>query len=368
MIEARLHFLVAGDPRQETGGYRYDRQILAGLRRQGWSGRLVGLPGRFPDPDAAAAGALARALEALPEGSCVILDGLVMGGLPMVLARHAQRLRLVAMVHHPLADETGLPAEPARRLRHTERQALARVDRVIVSSPFTAARLRAVYGVASHRLFVVEPGLDDRPAVSADAVPATQPPCLLCVATLIPRKGHRVLIEALARLRHLSWSCHCIGDLQRDPDCTRAVRHAIRHWKLEDRVHLLGVQPRDRLVAAYRRAWVLVHPSFYEGYGMVIAEALAQGTPVVATDAGALADTVPADSGLRVPTGDVSALAGALQRILLEPGLRDQLARASRVRARRFGTWAQAAAQFAAALRADIKGPGGSGLGDPHAG
>ena len=115
---------------------------------------------------------------------------------------------------------------------------------------------------------------------------------------------------------------------------------------------LTGELEGEALAAAFDRADIFVSASFYEGYGMAIAEALARGLPVVATSGGATAETVPADAGLLVPPGDAAALARALQRVLVEPGLQTQF-RQGAIRARaRLPSWNDTAAIIETALLA----------------
>src|SRR5262249_16826593 len=145
---------------------------------------------------------------------------------------------------------------------------------------------------------------------------------LLAVATVTPRKGHLILIEALARLADLDWHLLCVGSLERDPATATAFRQAIARHHLADRVTLAGEWPPERLGAAYRQADCFVLPSFHEGYGMAFAEALAHGLPIVATTGGAISETVPASAGLLVPPGDSAALAAALRRLMSDGELR----------------------------------------------
>ncbi|MFD2190569.1 glycosyltransferase family 4 protein [Pistricoccus aurantiacus] len=344
-----LVMIVPGDPDQRTGGYLYDARIVEALRRQGHRVEVIGLEGNFPQIDCRAREALQQALRDQPEGQAVIIDGLALGNLPAVAAEQASRLDLTALVHHPLGDESGL-SEPQRdAYLANECQALGQVARVIVTSNFTARRLKAL-GVEGP-IHVVEPGVDSAPlAERAWPAPPGQPVSLLCVATLTPRKGHAVLIEALADLIDHEWHCRLIGAADRDPDWTQCLRDQTREFGLESRISFDGECDVATLEAAYHQADVLVLPSFYEGYGMVITEALARGLPVIATTGGALADTLPAEAGWRVPPGDSKAFARALREWFENPPQREGY-RAGAVAARQtLADWTSAGIAFARAL------------------
>jgi glycosyltransferase involved in cell wall biosynthesis len=173
---------------------------------------------------------------------------------------------------------------------------------------------------------------------------------LLCVATVTPRKGHALLLQALAGLKPLNWQLHCVGSLTRDPATRAAVRALARDSGLADRIIWHGEVDAAALQAQYAAADLLVLASLHEGYGMVVAEALAAGLPVLATDAGALAQTLPPAAGWRVPAGDVPALQAALQTLVSDSALRARLAAGARAAGRLLPDWATQAARFAAVL------------------
>ncbi|PKO52778.1 MAG: glycosyl transferase family 1, partial [Betaproteobacteria bacterium HGW-Betaproteobacteria-21] len=158
----RCTFIVAGDPAQLTGGYVYDARIVDGLRARGWSVEVIGLAGRFPAPDAVAREAFADALAALPAGTRVVIDGLVMGGLPEVVGAHCRRLRMVALLHHLLGDEHGVDAAQRAAFLRSEAAALVQVGRIIATSAYTARRL-ADFVPRPIPIDVVEPGVDAAP-------------------------------------------------------------------------------------------------------------------------------------------------------------------------------------------------------------
>jgi len=347
-----LHVVVPGPIEQRTGGYIYDARIVSGLRELQWSVAVHSVHGAFPDPDRRARSSLVSTLAKIPTGRCVVIDGLAMGALPEPVRAEAERLRVLALVHHPLADETGLDAEARDRFKRLERAALTACAGVLVTSAFTAGRVQA-YGVQAERVRVVCPGTDRcSPAVGPQR---DEPPALLCVGSVTPRKGHDVLVRALARLRDLAWSCVCAGSLASAPGHVESVHDLIREARLDDRVSLIGECASGRLDALYRQASLFVLPSHYEGYGMALSDALARGLGVVSTTGGAIPHTVPSDAGVLVSPGDDAALTGALRDLLAEPGgteRRAALAAAARRHAETLPTWDQAAVGFAAAVRA----------------
>lgn len=360
MRSPRLHLVVPGPLDQQTGGYIYDARMAAGLRRRGWQVEIHNLQGRFPDADAAAAASLHGVLSALEDGSRVLVDGLALSGLPDPVLAHRGRLRILALVHHPVSDETGLSAEVRAGLAVRERNALAAAAGVIVTSSFTARGLGR-FGVPAARVRVALPGTDPAPPATGPAPGA--PPQLLSVASVVPRKGHDVLVGALARLRDLPWRCVCAGSLERAPDYVRRVRALVEEHGLAGRIRFAGECRRSALDRMYAGSSVFVLASHYEGYGMVLTEALARGLPVVSTTGGAIPDTVTSDAALLTPPGDDRALAGAIGS-LLDPDAgageqsgdgarrRAALAAAARRRAARLPDWDTAARTFEAHLLA----------------
>src|SRR5262249_34686375 len=155
---------------------------------------------------------------------------------------------LVALVHHPLALETGLNASDCARLRVSERAALGSARHVIATSKTTARLLAADYGVASDRMSIVEPGTDrvvPRPRIGTDEV------ALLAVGAVVPRKGYDALVAALARLKDLSWRLTIAGDRERSPQTARRLEMDIERCGLADRIKLLGAVSSEELGALY---------------------------------------------------------------------------------------------------------------------
>ena len=339
-----------------TGGYGYDRRMVEGLRARGWTVDVREIGGDFPHPAEGALDEAGRVLSSLPDDAVAVVDGLAFGAMPAQAEREAERLRLVALVHHPLASESGLDRQAAARLESSERRALATARLVIVTSRATAAGLSGFH-VPADRIAVVEPGTDRAPLSRGSGGPSVH---LLCVAAIVPRKGHETLVKALAAIPDRNWRLTCVGSVERDRPAAARLRLVIDEDGLADRVLLAGEQGTAEVGAAYESADVFVLPTLHEGYGMAVAEALARGLPVISTPTGAIADLVasaggPEDSdtgaaGILVPPGDVQALAAALRLVIGSARVRETLAVSARRVRDRLPTWDDQSARMAEVL------------------
>jgi len=343
----RAVFAVPGNLDTPTGGYAYDKRIIAELERMGWQIALIDLGDGFPRPsDAVRSQARAKLLSA-PAGWPIVVDGLALGVLPDAAAELANPL--VALVHHPLALEWGLSSEQAESLRQSERRALACPRAIVVTSTTTAKIVASDYGVPMERITIARPGNDPVPPAQGSGGDL---PHLLSVGAVVPRKGFDVLIDALARLTDLEWRLTIAGDLTRDPVTAERLQAYIARHGLTRRVATPGAVSSERLAALYRGADLFVLASRFEGYGMAYAEALAYGLPAIGTNAGAIPDTIPHETGLLVDSGDVTALADALRRAIANPRLRQLLSKSALAAAQQLPTWPQSAKIFAEALDA----------------
>lgn len=349
MVSKAATFAVPGSLDTPTGGYAYDRRIIGALRQRGWRIDVLDLGEGFPEPsEAVRAGALAALRRGEGEGP-VVIDGLALGVLPEAASVLGKGRPLVALVHHPLALESGLAPARADALRASERAALADAAQVVVTSPSTADLLAADYGVPRARISVVLPGTDRAPRATGSRGAEVD---LLAVGSLVPRKGYDILLAALARLRNLGWRLTIVGDAERNPQTAKALGAQVRDLGLRGRVFFTGALAPEALAERYATADLFVLASRFEGYGMAYAEAIVRGLPVVATTAGAIPATIPPGCGLLVPPNDVAALTDALAVALSDGARRRQWAETAWRAGRGFPTWEQSAARFAQALRA----------------
>jgi glycosyltransferase involved in cell wall biosynthesis len=342
-----MRFVVPGDIADTTlpsGGNSYDRRMSRAL-----AATELAIEGAWPAPGPAARAKLARTLADIPDQTLVLLDGLVACGVPEIVVPHADRLCLVILVHLPLAAETGLAPRVAADLDARERKTLHAARAVVVTSSWAARRLVEHHELDAAKVHAVPPGTDAAPPATG----AGGAPRLLCVASVTPRKGHDLLVEALAEVADLDWHCDCVGPMHRDPGHVERVRELIERHDLADRITLAGPRTGDDLAASYAEADLVVLPSRAETYGMVVTEALARRIPVLATDVDAVPDTLGtapdgAVPGILVPPEDVPALAEALRNFLTDPELRDRLRTAARERV--LEDWTTAVARMTAVL------------------
>ncbi|KPI05578.1 glycosyl transferase group 1 [Actinobacteria bacterium OK006] len=349
-----VHFVMPGgvdDASAPSGGNAYDRRLCLDLPGFGWQVHKHAVAGGWPRPSASARTELARTLSEFPDDSVVLLDGLVACGVPEIIAPEAERLRLAVLVHLPLGDETGLAPAVAAELDAKERATLRAVSAVVATSDWAVRRLVAHHGLAPERVHVAAPGADIAPLASGtDGVSR-----LLCVAAVTPRKGQHRLIEALATVTDLPWSCVCVGGLTQDPTYVAQLRVLIEKYGLGDRLHLAGPQAGAELDASYAAADLMVLTSYAETYGMAVTEALARGIPVLATDVGGLPEAVGRAPdggvpGILVPPENPAALAAELRGWFGEADVRRRLKAAARSRRAALDGWATTARSLAGVL------------------
>ena len=342
-------FAIPGDLSLPTGGYGYDRRVLALLGRHGIRAAHLQLPGTFPDPSADDLALTGRLFAAAPQGAVLLVDGLALGVIPPELIRRADR-PLVALVHHPLCLEAGLTPERARTLAASEIAVLAEARAVIATSPTTRQILVDDFGVPASRITVAEPGTD--PAARA---PPTDASLLLAVGSIVPRKGYDVLVAALGGLPdRLPWRLTIAG-AERDAATSSSLRWSIAGAGLSERITFAGAVSCSRLDELYGSAGIFVMPSLFEGYGMVLGEAMARGLPIVCTTGGAAAETVPDAAALKVAPGDAVALRAAISRLMLDEQLRRRMSDASWAAGQRLPRWDDTARLVAGALKGAVQ-------------
>lgn len=344
MSSHSVSFVIPGALETISGGYGYDRRLIEGLTNQGRNVSLVSLSSRFPNPTKEDTLEAAEKLAVFPDDETVLIDGLAFGALDKkVLAQI--KVPLVALIHHPLAFEVGLSADRREYLFQNELENLKLVSGIVVTSPSTAALLKAEYGVAEELITIAIPGTDQK-SISNNQ---SEPQLILSVGIQIPRKGHDVLLDALGKIISLPWHAIIAGPPS-DAIHAEKLRSKIVELGLTDRVELLGEVSADELERLYSRASIFALATRFEGYGMVFGEAMAYGLPIVSCSSGAVVDTVPETAGMLVQPDDPAAFAKALEKILLSEPLRQRFADGSTAAGKKLISWEQTSALVGEAL------------------
>lgn len=341
-----LTLLVPGPFDAVSGGYAYDRRMVAGLRDAGHDVDVVELGGQHPFADDVARAAAEAAWAGLAADAVPIIDGLGLPAFDGLAAQMAARFA-VGLIHHPTALETGFSEEQRAGLRAAEQKLMPLLGRVIVTSPATGERLAADFGVPAERIRVVVPGTEDAPRCAGSSDDVCR---LLSIGTVVPRKGHDVLLRSLHRLGDLNWELTIVGSESRDPVHAHGLRALAEELGIARHVRFAGELTGDALEGEWRRADIFALATHWEGYGMAIAEALKRGLPVAVCKGGAAGDLVPAEAGVVCEPGDIEQLRKALRRLIFSKELRGYLAENAWQAGQSLPSWDDQARAFAAAL------------------
>lgn len=338
----RIGLTLYGSIDERSGGFRYDRKLLEGLRQTGDTIELVELPWRRYHR-----GLLDNASRGLRDRLRVDVDVMLQDELAHPsLFRMNRRLPypIVSIVHHLRASET-------RRLaplyRAVERRYLGTVDGVVCNSTATRDAVTDL-GVDRERT-VLAPPAGDRfdPPIDDETIErrAREDPLqVVFVGNITPRKGLKTLIQGMAAAEATA-ELTVVGR-PLDEQYVADVRRSVRQNGLTDRVHVAGELSDSGLAAALRSSHVLAVPSQYEGFGIVYLEGMSFGLPAIASGAGGARDVVTdGETGVLVDPGDSAAIARALTRFADDTERLISMGQAARRRYESHPSWRETTAR-----------------------
>ncbi|MGX1503358.1 UNVERIFIED_CONTAM: glycosyltransferase involved in cell wall biosynthesis [Streptomyces graminofaciens] len=262
---------------------------------------------------------------------------------------------LVTTIHHPITVDRQLDLDAAETWQRRasvrrwygftrmQKRVARRLPSVLTVSGSSQQEIVDHLGVRRERVHVVHIGADTD-LFSPDPSVAEVPGRIVTTSSAdVPLKGLVHLVEALAKLRTENPEAHLVVVGKRAED--GPVAQLIERYGLDDAVRFVKGITDAELVDLVRSAQIACVPSLYEGFSLPAAEAMATGTPLVATTGGAIPEVAGPDGEtcLAVPPGDAEALAAALRRLLGDPDLRARLGDAGRARVLARFTWKQAA-------------------------
>jgi glycosyltransferase involved in cell wall biosynthesis len=344
----RVAFITVGDTGRKTGGYLYNGRVISGLRKRGFEIEEVVAGGASPEEQRTADPRFGSTFDP-STFDAIVVDALAR----IVVFRHLDRWLswqpVVALVHElpSVARSESGPETIASEQNYEE--PLLRADRLVAVSDHGRNVLLG-RGVSPERIHVVPPGFDGVPVGGGSHAQSDGPVRALCVAQWIERKGILTLVEAWMLRERKDAVLELIGETDADPDYAILVRDAIEAAP-RGSIVVSGCVDDASLGASYAAADLFVLPSRYEGYGIVYAEALAFGLPIIACDAGPVPELVGREAAVLVRPDDKEALSAALDLLLGDPTLRVRMSAAASRRASRLPRWEHTVTGFEQVLR-----------------
>ncbi len=342
-MSLRVAFVTVGDTSRLTGGYLYHACVFAGLRAEGIEVEEFVASGASTREQEAAAPWLGSRLDPR-RFDVVVVDALARIVCAPWLDSWREARPLVAMVHE--LPSIAAVTRHGNTWEQKYEEPLLHADGLITVSNHGRSILQS-RGVPGERIHVVPPGFDrlSLPNTTAQrSVPDTLVRAL-CVAQWIPRKGILELVRAWTARERPGAVLELIGETDADHAYAASVRATIADSS-DASITVSGPVDDATLEAAYAAADLFVLPSRYEGYGIVYAEALAHGLPVIACDVGPIPELVGTEAVLLVPPGDARALERTLNVLLGDPALRDRMSVAAHRRAQHLPRWDDTVAGF----------------------
>jgi len=345
----RVGLLTCGDPNTLSGGYLYNRKLLAHLQHQGDQVEVISIPQqsywrqlsnnfhRYW---------LTRLIDMKVD--LLIQDELVHPSVFRLNRQLSARVEypIIALVHLLNAYDQH-PFYSNWFYRMTERGYLQSVDGMILNSQCTLQQTRELLGQSSLPYTVAVPAGDNFTTLQtasvqvANKASTSEPLKILFVGNLIRRKGLHVLIEALHRLSHYDFQLVVAGRLDMEPTYVKKILKLIDTYHLQERVTIAGAVEGDNLSQLYQGHDLFVLPSAYEGYGIVYVEAQQFSLPVIGTSAGAAPEIIQhGQNGYLIQPGDSVALAEILEQLLLDRQLLLTLGQNARDTYDKHPTWA----------------------------
>jgi glycosyltransferase involved in cell wall biosynthesis len=326
----------------------YNGRVIFGLRKRGFEIEEVVAGGASPDEQRTAAPGFGSTFDP-SRYDAIVVDALARIAVAPHLDLWLSWRPVVALVHELPSVASGGSGPETVPSECDYEEPLLHADRLVAVSDHGRNVLLG-RGVLPGRIHVVPPGFDGIPEGIGPHVQGDGPVRALCVAQWIERKGILTLVEAWALRERKGAVLELIGETDADPGYAVQIGEAIEAAP-RDSIVVSGCVDDATLGASYASADLFVLPSRYEGYGIVYAEALARGLPIIACEIGPVPDLVGREAAVLVRPDDKEDLSAALDLLLGDPTLRTKMSAAASRRASRLPRWEDTIIGFEKALR-----------------
>lgn len=302
-----IRFLIPEPKDRRSGGTLYDLQMVDALLEKGcdvktdWVSENKGIQNLLTDLD---------------KDDLLIIDGLVFHQ-NYKDSSLLDGFEKIYLTHLPFWLEPGIDAGESKKRKFREVSFMLRCKRVITTSSFIQNRIIEC-GISEAKTIVINPKIIDQSLQKQNY--KKMPEELLVVGAVHFGKGLDLLIEALGHLDQNDWKLKIAGIFDSDDGYFKRLNQAIGRHNLASKIEFLGECNPNKIIELYQNSDLLIHPSRFESYGMVISEAIRHGLPVIASDAGALPAVYNSTPVRFFKTENVSSLAAILQSILNPKG------------------------------------------------
>lgn len=331
--------LIIGDINRLTGGYLYERKLVEYLKGKGVEVDVMSIR-EVPYPYILHLFSnLSLILRFFRRGYDFVLEDEMAHPALFLFnfwLKYVKRTKIVVIVH--LLWWKAGKGWKAHFVRLVEKIMLKRAHLIIANSKHTKEEIEGM-GIPGEFIEVVYPGFDMPSAGKRGMIREPHGDInLLSVAICDPRKGLDTLLEAIHRLNNPKIKLDMVGD--DDSEYCKRLKERVSTWGLEEKVIFHGVVGLEDLGKVYSEADIFVLPSLYEPFGIVFAEAMSFGLPIIATNVGGIPELVEdGENGLLVPPGDVDSLADAIDNLASDAELRERFGRRSYEKSRKLNTW-----------------------------
>lgn len=343
--ELTVLFIIPGDIQRQTGGSLYNRKLADSLTERGLRLEMVTVPD-LPYFAGLIAGVVISPCLLLRLArrnyDVVVEDGWAHPATILfnVGCRLTGKVRLVIIVHQVRWQAMKPPVRSIVRM--VEQVALRSAHLIVAVSRFIGGEVERMVG-SGERIALGPPGSAPLSGASWERGETKAVPLrLLFVGNCTRLKGLDHLIAALGLLGDIQLRLDVVGDVSLEPQYYKKLVRQAKALDVTERITFHGAVSHDHLGDFYSRADIFAFPSLYEGFGIVLAEAMHAGLAIVATRTGATNEIViEGENALIVPPADSGALAGALRRLAADAALREAFGRRSRELAGSLPTWKQ---------------------------